>query len=450
MWNILALVRREYLRNQISRTINEKDLILDFVDSVEMAGKKLDNQTRHLIIVDLELMENHLQTLLESIEKGQSPRVPIILLSHFRKGHTKINLKGIRNWTCLKVPINLALLRTTIFGLLDQVRYPNFINYLRHKEKYIYSLDNIIGASPGMKTAMNMVKKVAGSNSSIFITGKPGTGKETIAGAIHFNSMRKNENFIVVNCGALPKKQIEDELFGYDRPDANGRRRRTGRIEQANAGTLFLHEVGRLNRLTQAKILRVIQQKQFERQGSNQSVKVDVRLICSTSGELKDGIKTGGFREDLFYRINVIGIHLPPLCERKEDIPALAQFFLHKYRGEFDKSDTDFSPKSIETLMEYSWPGNIRELENVIERALILCHGDKIEPCDLPFSRINVAPKPENDFMMGDKINLDQLERAAIVEALNRAKGVQKDAARILGVSPRVIHYKIQKHNILI
>lgn len=448
MWRILALVDRKLLRNQLQKSIGDGNREIEFAENLDSAITKLGSEIFHLIVADEDLLNESPDLLATAIGTSAMRVIPVLLLTQFRKGHTKLNLEGVQNWTCVKKPLNKKILRNTTLTLLEQVRFPNFVNYLRHKEKYIYRLNSIIAVSQSMRTVMDLAEKVSASNSTVLITGDHGTGKETIAAAIHFNSTRKDENFVVVKCGLRSYKQMEDELFGHNIGESFGGRDRVGRIEQANAGTLFLKDIDRLNQTTQAKILRVIQQKEFERLDGKRKVKVDVRLICSSTRDLKDGINSGEFREDLFYRINVINIQMPPLYKRKEDIPSLAQFFLHKYRYEFGKPEVDFSPKAIGTMMEYDWPGNVSELENVVQRALMISSDNVINSEDLLLFRRSPNRAPARSFAKSDNLNLDHLERAAIVEALNRAKGVQKDAADILGISPRVIHYKIQKHGI--
>ena len=434
MWRILALVERGHTKNQVQRTINAKDRSITFVSTLDSAIGLLNSETFHVLIIDDELVENRMDRILEACRLGRGSHLPVLILTNFRKGHTRLDLEGLFNWTCVKKPINQKILQNTVQNLLDMARLPNVINYLRHKEKYIYHINDFISASPSMKSVMNLVKKIAASNSSVLITGEAGTGKEMIAAALHFNSPRREDNFVSVNCMALPEPILEKELFGHEKSSEQGDEdRRIGRIEQGNAGSLFLKEISALSLTVQAKILRVIQHKEFERLHGTQKVKVDIRLICSSSQDLKEHISRGGFREDLFYRINVININIPALRERKEDIPALAQFFLYKYRSEFSKNELGFSPKSIETLMEYDWPGNVRELENVIERAIMICAGQTVEP-DQIVLHAPMADAAKSGFFDGESLNLDQLERSAIMEALTRANGVQKVAAEMLGI----------------
>ena len=403
-----------------------------------------------MVILDNDLVEDGLESTTVRFKEKSGQNMLMIVLTNFRKGHARTELVGQRHWTFVKKPINRAILRNTVRGMLNQIRMPNAIHYLRHREKYIYGFHDIIAASPAMRSVLNLVEKVASSHSNVLITGEIGTGKELIAAAIHYNSPRHHENFVTVNGLSHHPETLESELFGQEADsDESGNGRRTGRIEQANGGTLFLKRICSLDLTTQAKILRVIRHKEYERVGGKQRVKADICLICSAWQDLKSRIQQGQFREELFYRINVINIHLPPLRERKEDIPALAQFFLHKYRNELGRPELGFAPKTIERLMEYNWPGNVAELETVVKRALYVATGDQIEPHDVPVHARPLGDPGTVGMLHGDNLNLDLLERAALIEAMKRTSGVQKEAARLLGISPRVIHYKLHKHNLV-
>ena len=449
MWRILAFVEKGHLVSQIERTLKNKEQEVVFSSTLENVRWLLNSEKFHLLIVDEALLEGETDELEGILHSDTQSKIPLIVLTNYRKGHTRLRLKANSNWIFVKKPLNRKILFNTVESLLDQVRLPHFVNYLRHKEKYIYRFDNIISASSSMKSVVNLASKVSKSKSNVLLTGEQGTGKEMIAAVIHFNSDRKKENFVAVHCGSMSANFLESELFGHEKGTfSDADKRRIGRVEQANGGTLFLKEIGMLNTATQAKILRVIQHGEFERTGGTQKVRVDVRIICSSGMDLKNGIEEQVFREDLFYRINVIQIHILPLRKRKEDIPALAQFYLQKFRRELGKRKVDFSPKAIESLMDYPWPGNVRELENVIERALLISTGSSITPeCLSLWSDMSVRPASKN-FLDGENLDLELLERSAIQEALNRAKGVQKAAAELLGISPRVINYKIGKHNI--
>ncbi len=323
---------------------------------------------------------------------------------------------------------------------------------LADRRELVHSFDNIVGESPAMRRIFDIVRKVAPSNATVLILGETGTGKELIAEAIHRNSARKEGPFVKVNCAALPENLLESELFGHERGAFTGAdRQRIGRFELANEGTLFLDEIGTMSLATQAKVLRVLQEREFERLGGTRTIRSDVRLIAATNRDLEEAIEAGEFREDLYYRLNVVTIRMPPLRERKEDIIPLATTFLERFARDMKKPLRGFSPGALRVLTRYNWPGNIRELENTIERAVLMSDGEIIEPRDIALG----GNRPEEQGRLGsilrlppEGIPLEEIEKMAILEALRMNDWVQKDAARFLGISSRVMNYKIQKYRI--
>ncbi|HMC82445.1 MAG TPA: sigma-54 dependent transcriptional regulator, partial [Candidatus Polarisedimenticolia bacterium] len=308
----------------------------------------------------------------------------------------------------------------------------------------------IIGESPAMKEIFKTIEKVAGSNATVLINGETGTGKELIAEAIHRNSHRSENNFVKMNCASLTDSLLESELFGHEKGAFTGAdRQRSGRFELANDGTLFLDEVGNMSPSTQAKVLRATQEQEFERVGGSRTLKVDVRLIAATNIDLRAAIAAGRFREDLYYRLNVVNIRVPPLRERREDILPLARHFVLKLGREMKRPIEGFSDKAIEILISHDWPGNVRELENTVERALLMAENGSITERDLS---ILIRPS-DGEFAISpslahELLNLELLEKQALVEALKRSNWVQKEAAKLLGVSSRVLNYKVHKHGI--
>jgi transcriptional regulator with GAF, ATPase, and Fis domain len=290
---------------------------------------------------------------------------------------------------------------------------------------------------------------VAKSNTTVLIRGETGTGKELIAGAIHHNSLRSARNFVKVNCAALQENLLESELFGHEKGAFTGAdKQRVGRFEQADGGTLFLDEIGDMSANTQAKILRVLQEHEFERLGGTRTLRVDVRLIAATNRNLQQMVANGLFREDLYYRLNVVSIEMPALRERKEDINQLASFFLRRFAGELKKRVDGIGPDAQKLLMRYNWPGNIRELENAIERAVLLTEGPQLSNSDLSLGELSTG-QASGDASPVVKIPptgiaLEEIERQAIIEALKMSNWVQKDAAELLAISPRVMNYKIK------
>jgi Nif-specific regulatory protein len=326
------------------------------------------------------------------------------------------------------------------------------VDYLRHAQGDIYAFDRIVGASGALQHVLGMVSKVARSNSTILIRGETGTGKELIAGAIHHNSLRATKAFVKVNCAALQENLLESELFGHEKGAfTSADKQRIGRFEQADGGTLFLDEIGDMSPSTQAKILRVLQEHEFERLGGTRTLRVDVRIITATNRNLSQMVKEGRFREDLFYRLNVVTVEMPPLRDRKDDIPALAEFFVRRFSGELKKKVDSIDTDALKVLMRHHWPGNIRELENVVERAVLLTDGRAITQNDLQIGDHSAATSGEPALVVRippTGIPLEEIERQAVVEALKMSNWIQKDAADLLGISPRVMNYKIKILNI--
>jgi transcriptional regulator with PAS, ATPase and Fis domain len=309
---------------------------------------------------------------------------------------------------------------------------------LEEKSQY----DEIIGKSDAMQDVFNLITRVAPTDSTVLITGESGTGKELVAQAIHGNSKCCYMPFIAVNCGALPETLLESELFGYEKGAFTGAEHtKKGRFEMADEGTLFLDEIGDISLKTQVDLLRVLQEKQFRRVGGQELITVDVRILAATNRDLMKGIEENRFREDLYYRLNVISIHLPPLRERKEDISLLATSFVRRYCFEMNKEERNISPSALDALMAYSWPGNVRELENVIERALVIGTGKEIRTEDLPFSQ--KAPAPETL-----PKSLKMMEKFHIERILDDNEWNISRSARELDIDRQTLYNKIEKYTI--
>ncbi len=309
---------------------------------------------------------------------------------------------------------------------------------LEEKSRY----DEIIGTSDAMQDVFDLITRVAPTDSTVLITGESGTGKELVAQAIHGNSKCCYMPFIAVNCGALPETLLESELFGYEKGAFTGAEHtKQGRFEMADKGTLFLDEIGDISLKTQVNLLRVLQEKQFRRVGGQELISVDVRILAATNRDLQKGILENRFREDLYYRLNVITIHLPPLRERKEDIPLLATSFIRRYCLEINKDERNISPSALKSLMEYRWPGNVRELENVIERALVIGRGNEITTGDLPFSQKSPGPKtlPKS---------LKMMEKFHIESILDDNEWNISRSARELDIDRQTLYNKIEKYTI--
>ncbi len=315
----------------------------------------------------------------------------------------------------------------------------------------------IVSRSEKIKEILQLIKKVAKSNSSILIEGETGTGKELISDLIQFISYRNTKQYIKVNCAALPENLLESELFGHEKGAfTSAFQKRIGKFEQADGGTLFLDEIGDMNPMTQAKILRVLQEKEFSRIGGNANIQVDVRILTATNKDLESEIEKGNFRQDLFYRLNVVKIEVPPLRERREDILIIADFFRKKFSKELQKPTRGFTSETKKLLINHYWPGNIRELKNLLERAvLVVDDGEMIKPEDLALSGRDyflAGGKERRKKLQEQKseptLNLKNVERQHIIKALEITRWVQKDAARLLGISNRSLNYKIRQYKI--
>lgn len=323
---------------------------------------------------------------------------------------------------------------------------------LKEQLRERYKFDEIVSTSRAMEEVLNLAGRVAASTATVLLRGESGTGKELIAKAIHFHSPRAGYPLVKVNCAALPETLLESELFGHEKGAFTGATaRRIGRFEAADKGTIFLDEIGDLPPGMQVKLLRVLQEKEFERLGGNQTIRVDVRVIAATNRNLETAIREGRFREDLYYRLNVVSVVIPPLRERKEDIPALMDFFIQKYSAENRKKITGVSAEVRDLLMRYDYPGNVRELENIIERAVVLAKAGTITTNDLPIHLR--LPSGEGDLRLRKansrlKDTLETIERGLILDALKEAGGVQTRAAHRLGISERVLRYKLRKYKI--
>ncbi len=351
--------------------------------------------------------------------------------------------KGAENY--LLKPLDPDALSAVVERAMEKARLVQEARRLRDRLRERNALSHIVSADPKMQAVLELVAQVGPSKASVLVTGESGTGKELIAEAIHAASPRAKAPFVRLHCAALSESLLESELFGHERGAFTGAfSRREGRFKQADGGTLFLDEIGEVPAAVQVKLLRFLQEKTFERVGGNETLRVDVRIIAATNRDLGAEIKKGAFREDLFYRLNVVAIDLPPLHDRRGDVPALASFFLRRYAAENGKTIETFADDALESLVEYRWPGNVRELENVVERAVVLCDGHRIEKKHLPPT---VVPNGERDALPPiPGSTIADLERYAILKTLESCGGSTSKAATVLGVSPRKIQYKLHEY----
>jgi DNA-binding NtrC family response regulator len=408
--------------------------------------KVLQKQMFEAAILDLQITPPEGVDLLLSLRKA-SPYTPIIVTSRTEK--TELVVKVIKQgaFDFVVKPYSAETIQLAVGQALETASLRNEIDYLRRQQDVIYDFDRIIAVSPAMQKVIATVKKLADTNSTILMTGETGSGKSFLAGTIHFNSPRRHKPFITINCANIPETLLESELFGHEKGAFTGAvKTRAGRFEQANDGSIFLDEIGELSLSLQAKLLRVLEEKSFERVGGNQTIHSDIRVIAATNRNLEQQVLEGAFREDLYYRINVLRVHLPSLRERPECIEPLANFLLEKICRNVKKLIRGFSPEVIALFRRYHWPGNIRQLSNAIERAVLLEESSVIQKDSVSFPETVGTTTKE-----GSKLDLQPLsvqEKESILSALERSLWIQKDAAKLLGVTPRALNYKIKKLSI--
>ncbi|MFO8166180.1 MAG: sigma-54-dependent transcriptional regulator [Thermodesulfobacteriota bacterium] len=396
-----------------------------------------------LVITDMKMPGMNGIELLEESKKINAD-LPVIIMTAYGTIEMAVEAMKKRAYDYITKPFRNEELKLTIKKALENSRLIKENKLLSEALSERYNYGNIIGKSKPMLKIYDMINKVAQSKASVMITGASGTGKELIAKAVHYNSPRKSRPFISINCGALTETLLESELFGHERGAFTGAvAMKKGRFELADGGTLFLDEVGEMPPSLQIKLLRVLQEMEFERVGGTKTIKVDVRILAASNRKLKEDIEKGIFREDLFYRLNVVQIEMPPLKERIEDLPFLVAHFIKQFQTS-KKKNIELAPEVWKTLYNYSWPGNIRELENTIERAVVMSSGEMITVEDLPEYFLEMAPinptLPEA---------LEKLEQKLIKGALDYTNQVQSQAAEMLGISRRVMHYKMKKYGML-
>ena len=439
---ILIVEDNESLRAGIRVSLEESGYAVQEASTGEEAVQKLETDPFHVVVTDIRLGDLTGVDILKKAKEVNS-ETEVILMTAYATVETAVQALRLGAFDYIQKPFELEQLKHRVRTALKMRRMRGELTFYQ-KAEYRNAMEEgaIVAESRGMKEILSVIRKVAPTTATILITGDTGTGKELLATLVHFGSSRANGPLVKVNCAALHENLLESELFGHERGAFTGAEKlRIGRFEQADKGTIFLDEIGDMSPATQAKVLRVLQEQEFERLGSSgKSIKVDVRLVTATNKDLRIEVKEGRFRQDLFFRLNVVNLHVPVLRERREDILPLARFFINRYAVDFKKKVAGFSPSAIEKMRLYSWPGNVRELQNAVERAVLLCDGEVIDNYHLTME----GRLEEDDVPHGDTLTLEQLEKAAIIRALQATRGVQKEAAKLLGISPRVLNYKIQ------
>ena len=416
-------------------------------DVSEAAGR-LKKATFSVILLELRDESDGLEHIIRSLQEN-APLTPIIAISAVTDAELIVRAIKAGAADFITKPVVDEKIRLAVRQAIENRSLKNEIDYLRRQQDVEYDQDRIIAVSPAMKEIMGTISRVAESDATILMTGETGTGKSFISGHIHFNSRRRSKPFVKINCANIPETLLESELFGHEKGAFTGAdRTRAGRFEQADRGTLFLDEFCELGFELQAKLLRVLEEKSFERLGGNKTIQADTRIIAATNRDIEAQVRDGKFREDLYYRINVLRIHMPPLRERIECIEPLAYYLLGRLsRAEKKQVDT-LSPEVLVLFKTYPWPGNIRELSNTIERAIFLTDGPTIEAVHISLPKISELAGPAAAPPVKQLRLSDQEEKELIFRALEKNLWIQKDAARQLGLTPRALNYRIKKHGI--
>jgi len=403
----------------------------------------------NLVLTDLRLPGMNGLDLLEALQR-QNARLPVIVMTAYSSVETAVEAmkKGAADF--LPKPFSLDHLATVVRKALEvqQLREENA--QLREELGRRYRIENVIGTGPKMQEVLAAVMRVAPTRTTVLLCGESGVGKDLIARVIHHHSPRAAQPFVKINCTTIPENLMESELFGYEKGAFTGASvSKPGKFELADRGTVFLDEIGDVPPAVQVKLLRVLQDREFERLGSNRTRQIDVRVIAATNADLRRALEEGNFREDLYYRLNVFPITIPPLRERREDIPLLAERFLHKFAAETGSRVEEISPEAMRKLVEYHWPGNVRELENVIERSLLYADGRVLLPEHI---RLDYAPRRAVngtagavDGFLPEGMTLDEYEQHLIREALRRAGGNKSQAARLLGLTRNALRYRLSQ-----
>ncbi len=416
--------------------------------------RELERKYFDLVLTDLVMPDVDGMEVLEHVVSTSPKAICIILTGH---GTIKSSVEAIKKgaFDYITKPITADALLVVIEKALKFRNLEEENIRLKKELQQTYGYDNLVGTSNAIKNIYDLIEKVADTDGTVLISGASGTGKELIARAIHYNSSRSERPLVVINCGAIPEELLESELFGHEKGAFTGAyKSRIGRFEMANGGTIFLDEIGEMSPALQVKLLRVLQEKKFERVGGTKTIHVDVRIIAATNKNLTTAINKGKFREDLYYRLNVIPMKVPPLKQRKSDIPLLIDHFLKKFQKGAEKKITGFSPEAMDAMLKYDWPGNVRELENVIKRLTILCDDEVVSVDDLPEHiphKGRAVRVVEEDFLeKGVTLHdaVEDYEKRLILGALERSDWVKTKAAKLLNINRTTLVEKIKKQNL--
>jgi two-component system, NtrC family, response regulator PilR len=452
---ILVADDEKSMREFLEIMLKKEDYRVSLASNGEEVLKLLEKDIIDLILLDIRMPKMDGITALKKI-KALSPETIVIMITAYASADTAIKAMKEGAYDYITKPFKIEEIKLIISNALERKNLQKENVLLKQVVRDRYRFDNIIGQSPKMMALYDLLEKAGPTKTNILITGESGTGKELVAKALHYNSPRKDRPFVTLNCGAIPETLIESELFGHMKgafTDAIATKK--GLFEVADEGTLFLDEISELPLLMQVKLLRVLQDREFKRVGGTEDIRVDVRIIAATNKDLEEGVREKRFREDLFYRLNVIQIRLPPLREKREDIPVLAAHFLKKFSQELNKSLSRISPEALQILLDYDYPGNVRELQNIIERAVALESTEELTPQNLRSYLDEHLQLKKGIFDLdipSEGLDLEKLveeiERTLLVKALNKTNGIKKRAAELLRINFRSMRYRLEKYGL--
>lgn len=449
MDTILIIDDEKSICTSLEFALEDNYRVLTCQDPVK-ALKIIKEEEISLVLLDLKIGEFDGISVLQKIKKINNDIIVIIMTAY---GSIKSSVDAMRAgaYYYITKPVDIEELKLLILKALDYANLNNEVRRLNSKLNEKFGIQGIIGRSKRMREIFEIIDKVKDIDSNVLITGESGTGKELVAKAIHYQGKRKHFHFEAINCAAIPSQLLESELFGYEKGAFTGAlQRKKGKFQLADKGTIFLDEIGEMDLSIQSKLLRVLQDRTITPLGSNQEYKVDIRVIAATNKDLETAIQEGAFREDLFYRLNVITINMPPLRERREDIPLLADHFIKKYNTALNKKVKGIEPSALEVLENYDYKGNVRELENIIERAIALTDNNKITVDDLPLNTLAAARdgREEDIIPVYYGESLKMVEKKVILETLKRCKGNRQRASDILGITERTLRNKLKEYGV--
>jgi len=433
------------MREMLSRFLGERGDEVEEASGGPAALAALERNTADLIITDVRMPEMSGVELTRQV-KARHPDCSVVVMTAFGSVQMAVDAMRAGATDYISKPFKLDEIQLIVERIEEERNLRRKVTTLQRQVEERFQFANILGKSPAMQHIFELIEQIAPTRSNVLITGASGTGKELVARAIHFNSPRRAAPFMPINCSAIPEQLLESELFGHVRGAFTGAERdKKGIFEEAGGGTVFLDEIGDMDEGLQVKLLRVLQEREVRRVGSNETVPVNFRVIAATHRDLEKEMANGRFREDLFYRLGVITVSLPPLAGRREDIPLLAEHFLRKHALHNQRPVTQIEPEVMRILLDYDWPGNVRQLENVIERGVVLCHGDRLEPGCLP-SRLTGAVADQTGLGETADLPLAELERRHILATLERHDWHRVKVAEILGIDRRTLYRKIKEY----